>query len=175
MDYLLGQIVQFAGNFAPRGFMSCEGQILAINTNTALFSLLGTTYGGNGQTTFALPDLRGRTIIGAGQGPGLQNYVLGQKSGVESMTLLTSNMPAHNHVISLQCDNENSGETNPEGHYLGTSNSTIYSAASTQGVSMAPQNNAASIVGSGMPFSILNPYLAMMQVIATQGVFPSRN
>ncbi len=174
MDYYIGSILQFAGNFAPRGFQSCEGQLMSISANTALYSILGTTYGGDGQSTFALPDLRGRTIIGQGQGPGLKNYVMGQKSGTETATLLISNMPAHNHVISLQCDNENAGESTPEGNYLGTGSNPIYSTASGQGVSMAPQTNAASVVGNGAPFSILNPYLAMMQCIATVGIFPTR-
>lgn len=173
MDYLLGQVLQFAGNFAPKQFMMCNGQQLAIQSNAALFSILGTTYGGNGQTTFALPDLRGRTIIGWGQGPGLSNYVLGQKSGVETVTLTIPNMPAHNHVITLQCDGENASEASPEGHYMGTSATQQYSAS--QASTMAPQNNAASVVGSSLPFSVLNPYLCLSQCICTSGIFPSRN
>src|SRR6478672_10112699 len=94
----LAEIIMFAGNFAPRGWAFCQGQILSIAQNTALFSLLGTTYGGNGQTTFALPDLRGRVPVGTGQGPGLSNYDLGQVSGSESVTLTVSQMPAHNHT-----------------------------------------------------------------------------
>src|SRR5689334_24076195 len=94
----LAEIVLFAGNFAPRGWAFCWGQILSIAQNTALFSLLGTTYGGNGQTTFALPNLASRFPIGAGQGPGLSNYTLGQLAGTESTTLTINNMPAHNHA-----------------------------------------------------------------------------
>src|SRR5689334_14491352 len=97
---LLASIAIFAGNFAPRGWALCNGQILPIAQNTALFSLLGTTYGGNGQTTFALPDLRGRAPIGTGQGPGLSNVDLGQVGGTENVTLLTSNMPMHNHSLN---------------------------------------------------------------------------
>src|SRR5947209_8680014 len=96
----LASIAIFAGNFAPRGWALCNGQILPIAQNTALFSLLGTTYGGNGQTTFALPDLRSRAPIGAGQGPGLSNIDLGQVGGTENVTLLTSNMPMHNHSLN---------------------------------------------------------------------------
>ena len=97
----LGQIQTFAFNFAPKGWALCQGQIMGISQNTALFSLLGTVYGGNGQTTFGLPDLQGRMAIGMGQGAGLQNYVIGQKAGVENVTLLTSNMPIHTHVATF--------------------------------------------------------------------------
>src|SRR5690349_13883210 len=96
----IGEIIMFAGNFAPRGWAFCQGQILSIAQNTALFSILGTTYGGNGQTTFALPDFRGRVPVGQGQGPGLSSYVLGEVSGTESTTLLTTNMPVHNHGLT---------------------------------------------------------------------------
>src|SRR5687767_4659649 len=96
----IAQITLFAGNFAPRGWAFCQGQILSIAQNTALFSLLGTTYGGDGQTTFALPDLRGRVPVGTGQGPGLSPYQAGQKSGVENTTLLSTQMPAHVHTAN---------------------------------------------------------------------------
>src|ERR1051325_7890057 len=96
----LGEIRLFAGNFAPRGYAFCNGQLLAISQNTALFSLLGTTYGGNGETTFALPDLRGRGPNRFGQGPGLANSVQGQIGGTENVTLLTGNLPAHNHTVN---------------------------------------------------------------------------
>src|SRR6185369_16953456 len=95
----IASIVMFAGNFAPRGWAFCAGQILPISQNTALFSLLGTTYGGNGQTTFALPDLRGRVPNSSGQGPGLANYDLGQVGGFESITLTTNAIPAHSHGL----------------------------------------------------------------------------
>src|ERR687894_2069634 len=99
MEGYIGQIVLFAGNFAPRGWAFCHGQILSIAQNTALFSILGITYGGNGQTTFALPDLRGRTPVGAGQGPGLTNRILGGSAGAETHTLLVSELPAHTHAL----------------------------------------------------------------------------
>src|SRR5436853_7748499 len=98
----IAEIVMFAGNFAPRGWAFCQGQILAIAQNTALFSLLGTTYGGNGQTTFALPDLRGRVPNSAGQGPGLQNFDLGEVGGVETVTLQVTEMPAHTHSVTAK-------------------------------------------------------------------------
>src|SRR5215213_5859350 len=96
-DPYIGEIRMFAGNFAPRGWALCNGQLLSISQNTALFSLLGTMYGGNGQTTFALPDLRGRVPLHFGQGPGLSNYVEGEVGGTETVTLTTGEMPSHNH------------------------------------------------------------------------------
>jgi microcystin-dependent protein len=98
-DPFLAEIMIFGGNFAPRGWAFCDGQIMSIAQNTALFSLLGTTFGGNGQTTFALPDLRGRVPLHAGSGPGLSNYSLGEMGGQQSVTLTTSQMPAHNHPV----------------------------------------------------------------------------
>src|SRR5215212_11299169 len=128
----LGQIMMFAGNFAPRGWAFCSGQILPIAQNTALFSILGTTFGGNGQTTFALPDLRGRAPVGPGQGPGLSNIDLGQPSGTENVTLISSQMPIHNH--SVNCDPTGSGALIPTGNVPGlsddrTASVPIYSAA----------------------------------------------
>src|ERR687884_310806 len=96
----IGLVTIFAGNFAPRGWALCQGQLLPIAQNTALFSILGTTYGGNGQTTFALPDLRGRAPIGTGQGPGLPSYTLGEAAGSPSITLLSTQMPMHNHLVA---------------------------------------------------------------------------
>src|SRR3977135_4488699 len=101
MDPLLTMIFAFGGNFSPQGYLLCSGQLLAISQNTALFSLLGTTYGGNGTTNFALPDLRGRVPVGQGQGPGLSNYSLGQVDGVENFALTTGQMPVHTHAITL--------------------------------------------------------------------------
>src|ERR1041384_4599952 len=100
MDPFIGQIIMFAGNFAPQGWAFCAGQLMSISQNTALFSILGTTYGGNGQTTFALPALRSRTPVGPGQGPGLSNITLGEVSGTETVTLLTTQMPAHTHSLN---------------------------------------------------------------------------
>src|SRR5579872_1398054 len=116
----IGAIVLFCGNFAPAGWALCNGQLLSISQWTALFSILGTTYGGNGQTTFGLPDLRGRVPIHPGQGPGLSNYVLGQAGGVETVTLAIQNLPAHNH--SLNGDNAAGGKEFPgPNHVIGAS------------------------------------------------------
>lgn len=190
----LGSLLTVGFNFAPRGYATCSGQILSIAQNTALFSLLGTTYGGNGQTTFALPDLRGRVPVGQGQGPGLSNYSLGQVSGTENTTLITTQMPAHAHTspaVSVNAVNVKASEQAPQaGAFLGRGVDTapspdsipeIYvpsSAASGQpliplgGVNVA---GATGIAGGSQPFSILQPYLCLNQVIALEGIFPSRN
>lgn len=171
----LGSIAMFAGNFAPRGWAFCAGQILPIAQNTALFSILGTTYGGNGQTTFALPDLRGRAPVGVGQGPGLSNVNLGQVSGTETVTLLTSNLPPHNHLIN--CDNTGSSAPQPSGllpGYAGdrSTSMNVYSGAAAN-AQMNPQ--MVGLTGNGIPVSIRDPYLGINYIIALEGIFPSRN
>jgi microcystin-dependent protein len=167
----LGMIIIVPYNFAPRGWAFCNGQILPIAQNTALFSLLGTTFGGNGQTTFALPDLRGRVPNSSGQGPGLSSYDLGQVGGTESTTLTINNMPAHNHQVG--CNTEGSTTGNPSGAVPGdTSAGNIY-APSGSGALM----NATMIgnTGGSQPFGILQPYLTLNYCIALEGIFPSRN
>lgn len=166
----LGMIILVPYNFAPRGFAFCQGQIQAIAQNTALFSLLGTTYGGNGQTTFALPDLRGRVPISSGQGPGLSNYSLGQVSGTESVTLTSSQMPIHNHTVNT--NNSSSSTTRPQGNYLGKAAGNEYETATDSSTL-----NAAAVgnAGGNQPFSILQPLLVLNYCIALQGIFPSRN
>ncbi|MFC0184132.1 Microcystin-dependent protein [Pseudarcicella hirudinis] len=177
-DQFLGEIRLFAGNFAPRGWALCQGQILAISTNTALFSILGTTYGGNGQTTFALPDLRGRVAISQGQGPGLTNYVLGEAAGVESVTLTLTQIPAHNHLI--QASSLPATASSAQGNVLGTVNGTaggdpitVNSYGTTADGTMNP--NALSLTGGSLPHENRMPYLALNYIIATTGIFPSRN
>ena len=169
----LGQITIFPYNFAPRGWAFCSGQLLSIQQNAALFSLLGTNFGGNGQTTFALPDLRGRVAIGAGQGPGLSDYVLGEVSGTESTTLLTNNLPPHNHSVTINVNSSEGGQNSPQGTYLGKTDPGVY-AATTDNTQMGAQP-ATGLTGQSVPFSILQPYLTLNFCIALQGVFPSRN
>jgi microcystin-dependent protein len=168
----IGQIMLVPYNFPPRGWAFCQGQILPIAQNTALFALLGTTYGGNGQTTFALPDLRGRVPISSGQGPGLSNYSLGQLAGTENTTLTVNQMPAHNHTIGASGEDGNSA--NPANRRLaaatGSPPPSIYSNAAAD-TNLQPTGNT----GGSQPFSILQPYLTLNYCIALQGIFPSRN
>jgi microcystin-dependent protein len=171
MEGYIAQIIMFAGTFAPRNWAFCQGQIMSIAQNTALFSILGTTYGGNGQTTFALPDLRGRVPVGTGQGPGLSNYVLGEVIGSESVTLSVQNLPAHNHPILA--NGGEGGNALPSGAYMGKSpNDNLY-APTTDNTTMGPQ--MCGLTGNNQPVSIIQPVLGMNYVICLYGIFPSRN
>jgi microcystin-dependent protein len=180
MDEYLAEIRLFAPNFAPKGWALCAGQTLPINQNQALFALLGTTYGGNGQTTFMLPDLRGRTAIGFGQGPGLSNYFLGQAAGLPTTTLTASNLPAHNHAVTgTISQTSNSGaanSTSPVGNYFANDGSQKYD-AQNDGVTMKPAtlNLTVGSTGIGNPIDNMMPYLAINYIICLQGIFPSRN
>lgn len=173
----LGEIRMFAGNFAPRTNAYCAGQLLNIAQNTALFSLLGTFYGGNGQSTFGLPDFRGRIAVSMGQGPGLSNYDIGQQGGSESVTLNTTQMPMHNHIMTA----------NSAGATLPTPNGNMPSSlvAPFLGFWVAPANatgtplqlnqNALANAGGSQAHENRMPILAISVIIALQGVFPSRN
>lgn len=177
----IGEIKIFGFNFAPQSYMTCQGQILSIAQNTALFSLLGTTYGGNGQTTFALPDLQGRVPIGQGTGPGLPTYTMGQVGGTPTTTLISSNMPIHNHAatginvrIPVTSASEDSSATN---NYIGNAvNDTFGPLASPTNSLGAPVvSGSTAMAGGSQPFSIMNPYLGINYSIAIFGIFPSRN
>lgn len=181
MEGIMAVVTCFAGDFAPKAWAFCNGQILSIAQNQALFSLLGTTYGGNGTTTFALPDMRGRTAVSIGQGPGLSGYVLGQKSGNESVTLTIANMPPHVHTgpanFKLDADSTVSADPAPDFNYPGPY-ANAYAPAPTPGVTMLPPAYPSATIGSagnGQPVPLLTPYLAINYVICTQGIFPSRN
>lgn len=179
----IGEIKIFGFYFAPKGYATCQGQILSIAQNTALFSLLGTTYGGNGQTTFALPDLQGRMPIGQGQGPGLPPYQMGQVAGTNSVTILTSNMPAHVHTLNtvkanIAVNTAVADSNTPESAYLAANNTTaLYSEGPEAGKFLAAASitGTSDITGSGLPIDITNPYLTINYSIALQGIFPSRN
>lgn len=172
MDPFVGQIQIFGFNFAPQGWAFCNGDLMSIASNTALFSLLGITYGGNGQTTFALPDLRGRMPIHPGQGPGLSPITQGEVSGTETRTLLTTNLPAHAH--SMQATNSDANSDEPSnGARLGVSNSNIYASTGISNVVLA--SDTTTLTGSNIPFNIRNPYLGVYYSIALFGIFPSRN
>jgi microcystin-dependent protein len=181
-DPFIGQIIQGGWNFAPRGYVACAGQQLSIAQNTALFALLGTNFGGNGQTTFGVPDLQGRAMIGSGNGAGLQPYVLGQKGGTENTTLLSTNMPQHTHSFNV-ASAKATEQTPLTSHVIGratdgantpTAVPEIYCPTGTPtDVTLAP--NMIGIAGGSQPFSILSPFQVVTIVIATQGIFPSRN
>ena len=168
----LGEIIMFGGNFAPRGWMICDGQLLAISSNSALFSILGTIYGGDGRTTFALPDLRGRVAMGEGNGPGLTNRVLGQRGGSERNTLSTAQLPSHTHAATLRASAEPANTSMPGGNSLGMA--PAYSAetptAAMNGASIGMGNT-----GSNQAVNNLQPYQCVNFIIAVQGTFPSRS
>lgn len=167
----LGEIRYVGFNFAPKGWALCEGQILAINANTALFTLLGTTFGGNGTTTFALPDMRGRVPVAWGQGPGLSNRNLGEQGGQESVALTVPQMPAHRHQIVASSATANTKA--PAGNVLANSSSAaIYNNAAPD-VKLA--NKALSVAGQGLPHENMQPYLGMTCIIALEGIYPSPN
>jgi len=170
-DPYLGEIRMFAGNFAPRGWAFCEGQLLPISQNTALFSLLGTTYGGDGRTTFALPDLRGRVPIHAAQGPGLSNRNLGEKGGEETHILTTNEIPSHTHQLrgdSLVASTDMPTNSAPARNAGG-----IPSYGDTPDIDMS--GAAIQFTGGGQGHNTMQPYLAVNFIIALQGIFPSRN
>lgn len=193
MEGTIGEIRMFAGTFPPRAWAFCQGQLLSIAQNTALFSILGTTYGGNGQTTFGLPDLRGRSPIGAGPaGPGLSPIQLGELAGTETTTLLITQMPAHNHTatatitgtVTPRCLEDTGLGDAPAGAFPAnaTGGAQIYTSSaqtpdSTMGSSpiSATATITIGITGNSQPVPIRNPYLGMNYIICLQGIFPSRN
>ena len=168
-DTLLGEISMFAGNFAPRGWALCNGQFLSISQNSALFSILGTTYGGDGRTTFALPDLRGRVPVGPGRGPGLSDYRLGQRGGSENNVLSVANMPAHTHSVSLGAKEEGNTD-DPNGAFVAGNGMTSF--GTTSDITLASATTASE--GAGQSVNNRQPFLAISFIIALQGIFPSR-
>ncbi|MET3697091.1 microcystin-dependent protein [Bacillus oleivorans] len=173
MDPYVGEIRIFAGNYAPKGWAFCNGQILSIAGNTALFSLLGVTYGGDGKTTFALPNLTGRAPLHQGTGPGLTTRYLGEWGGEQSVTLALNEIPAHNHLANAKAA---SGETNPtEAIWAsvpgGRGATPMY--GNKIDTDMNPQN--LGITGGSLPHNNMQPYLGVNFIIALEGVFPPRN
>ena len=168
----IAEIKIFAGNFAPRGWAFCNGQLLPIAQNTALFSLIGTTYGGDGRTTTALPDLQGRAPMHPGQGPGLTNRRLGERGGTETVTLTEAQMAAHNHTAQGSSSTGNSNS--PGGHLMargvGRGANLYHNAPSATGAMVTPGNT-----GGGQPHTNLQPFLAMNFIIALVGLYPSRS
>ncbi len=182
MNPTIAEVRLFAGNFAPRAWAFCEGQLLAISSNDALFSILGTTYGGDGRTTFGLPDLRGRAPIGQGTGAGLPHYNLGQRTGTATELLNITQMPPHNHHLNCNNDSNLGDENSPQNHFFGTGPLT------GSGPTAGPENTryaatanaqmnslAISTVGGGQSHNNMQPSLALHYIICLFGVYPSRN
>lgn len=164
MEPFIGQIIMFGGNFAPRGWAKCDGQLLPISTNTALFSILGTTYGGDGRTTFALPDLRGKAPMHAGHGPGLSDRRLGSKGGSESNTLNITQLPSHSHSVSLTKAQEGLASSAQNAVEAGNA------ASNSANIEFVSENT-----GGNQPVNNMQPYLAINYIIALIGIFPSRS
>jgi len=174
MDPFIGQLIMFAGNFAPRGWAFCEGQLLPIATNTALFSILGTLYGGDGRTTFALPDLRGRVPIHNGAGPGLPSFSQGQKGGLGSTTLQPNNVPIHHHTLTTS-DTAASQPSGAGGYFPSNparGSESIYTSSEGTGEIMGVTT---ADTGSGQEFNNMQPFICINYIIALQGSFPSRS
>jgi microcystin-dependent protein len=180
-NVFIGQITMFGGNFAPRGFAFCNGQLLPIAQNQALFSLLGTVYGGNGIQTFALPNLQCNLPIGAGHGRGLSNYAMGQVGGVSSVNLNSTMMPNHTHVLNATQTPGSTltiGGTSVPGQPTGTTSPEFYASPVSGEPALIQHPMAAGAcgpAGGGQPHTNLMPSLCITFVIALQGLFPSRN
>ncbi|MFB2662927.1 phage tail protein [Shewanella mangrovisoli] len=197
-DPFIGEIRMFAGTFAPRGWAFCNGQLLPIQSNQALFALIGTTYGGNGQTTFALPNLQGRVPVHQGQGPGTSQYVLGEMAGQETVTLTSSQMPIHNHAIDLTGTGNVSvalGASSANGNTPTPSPTTVPAkvasglnalnafSSTAPDTNLLPVNTTTSVhltgtttnTGNSLPVGVRQPYLTVNFIIALEGIFPSRN
>ena len=164
----VGEILLVPYNFAPHGWAFCHGQLMSISQNTALFSLLGTFYGGDGKTNFALPDLQGRSPIGMGQGPGLQDYFIGQSGGEETVTLTLNQIPQHHHSVY---GSKNTATTASPANAVWATETRLNIYSSGGGTTMAPS----SVSGGNQPHDNMSPYLTLNYVIALQGIYPSRN
>ncbi|MCB4808269.1 tail fiber protein [Tamlana sp. 62-3] len=169
-DGFIGEIRLFAGNFAPRNWAFCNGQLLAISSNSALFSILGTTYGGDGRTTFGLPDLRGRVPVGVGSGPGLTSRLQGAKFGSETTTLSVGNLPVHNHAVNASTNSGTSSE--PTDNVLAHTNNFDTEYTDTANTTMS--ETMVGNTGNGEAFNISPPSIGMHYIICTTGTYPSR-
>lgn len=175
-DAYIGEIRIFAGNFAPKGWALCNGQLLPISQNTALFSILGVQYGGDGKTNFALPNLMGSAVMNQGAGPGLTPRTVGQKVGTQTVTLLTTEIPPHTHIP--QAIDAVGGVDNPSGNYWAQGPAPSRTAPKpplydpTPNVQMSPV--ALNVTGGSMPHNNMQPFIAQNFIICLQGEFPSR-
>lgn len=174
MEPYVGEVRLFAGTFAPRNWAFCDGRLLPIGENEPLFALIGTTYGGDGQTTFALPDLRGRIPLGQGQGPGLSSRVLGQSFGSETVTLLSTQMPAHNHLFAAS--KTDAVSPSPEGAVFASNSANQFYAPNAGGVQQQTLDpRTVTVEGGSQPHNNIMPSTAINYIIALFGIFPSRN
>lgn len=178
MEGYIGEIRLFGGNFQPTSWNFCGGQIISIAEYTALFSIIGTIYGGDGVSTFALPDLRGRIAMGTGQGPGLPQYTLGEVAGSETVSMNSNTMPTHTHFTSISMRipaYSEQGGSDPNGALL----SSLTNAYTDQACdsTLAPIQSTVNLqpVGSAVPFSVMQPYLALNYIICSEGIYPSRS
>lgn len=177
MEGTIATILMFGGNFAPNNWLFCDGSLLPISQYDVLFSLIGTTYGGDGQTTFALPDLRSRIPVGTGNGSGLSPVVLGQAAGQEAVTLTQGQMPQHSHSMNgkASATSSNAGTTNPA-NALGSTSFNIYTSPNATNVSsLAGINLTIGPAGNNQPFPVVQPYLGINYVICWAGIYPSRS
>ena len=186
-DAFMGEIIMVGYNFVPKGYALCDGSLVSIAQNSAMFSLLGTTYGGDGVTTFALPDFRGRSPVGVGQGPGLSGSVApGERAGFESVTLTQANLPTHTHAANTaglhatpSATNDGAIKATPTGNILASPESAVFAVPTAANTTMAPIQITGNVTigpaGGSMPVGIRSPYMATNFVIAMYGVYPSRD
>lgn len=176
-DPLLGQMMLFGGNFCPRGWTAADGKLLAISQYQAVFSIMGTTYGGDGRTTFGMPDLRGRAPISVGSGPGLPNYAQGSKGGSTEFSVRVANMPSHTHTGTIAASPEDGNTNAPVRNSFAksTNGANSYITGDPAVNNMHPNVLRINPTGGSLPVNKVSPYLTLQWCVALQGVFPSRN
>lgn len=176
-ESFVGEIKMFAGNFAPRNYAFCDGQLLAVSQNNALFSLLGTIYGGDGRTTFGLPDIRGRLVMHAGSGPGLTNRGLGAKGGAEAELLIATNLPSHSHPVILKAYSGRGNSDSPVGTVWAKKNRDKYYSTGAPDVEMRSGAIQLTVgdTGGSQSFNHMPPFTVVNYIMALYGVYPSRN
>lgn len=179
MEGTIGEIRLFAANFAPRNWWYCDGTLIAIRSNTALFSILGTTYGGDGKVTFGLPDLCGRAAIGAGQGPGLSYYDLGEQQGANTVTLNSLTLAAHNHsastTVAFPAYSDSGDSNSPLGNILASGTKLYSTNPGDTGLKPLVGHATLNVTGGTTPFSIMEPAMGMNYIVCLTGIFPARD
>ncbi|MDO7877406.1 tail fiber protein [Hymenobacter sp. ASUV-10] len=177
MDNYVGEIRIFAGNFAPENWVFCKGQLLAISEYDVLYSLIGTTYGGDGQTTFAVPNLQSRVVVGQGQSVQGTSYPVGMAAGVEAVTVLAAQLPSHQHPVlntTITAITGGTGQTSPAGAFFGDQGASAYATTNSgQKLNASAVTGQSSPAGGGQPHSNIQPVLALNYIIALQGIYPS--